>query len=128
VAWLVRDGRYLMIWNKALAARDLDISEQAEHLLHLDRSTSTEPSVVFTRAIDSVAWAEMVRECRREKQHASTSRPAVQPITQPARSAARSRTSVFSSSVIAPGWPGPGQGVRSRRRRESARALTSWRS
>jgi hypothetical protein len=44
-----------MIWNKALAARHLDISEQAEHLSHLDRSTSTERSVVFTRAIGSAA-------------------------------------------------------------------------
>jgi hypothetical protein len=51
VAWLVRDGRYLTIWNKALAARHLDISEQAEHLLYLDRSTSTESPVVFTRTI-----------------------------------------------------------------------------
>lgn len=52
----------------------------------------------------------------------------LQPFAQPARSAARSRTSVFSPRVIAPGWPGPGHGVSSRRTRESARALTSWRS
>ncbi len=49
-------------------------------------------------------------------------------IAQPARSAARSRTSVFCWSVIVPGWPGPGQGMRSSRTRESVTAVTSWRS
>jgi hypothetical protein len=46
---------------------DPDISEQAER----PSPTSTESSVVFTRAIDSVAWAEMRRDCWRETQHSN---------------------------------------------------------
>ncbi len=44
------------------------------------------------------------------------------------RRAARSRASPFCSSVIAPGWPSPGQGVRIRSRRASDLAAIVWRS